>query len=123
MGSQKLCLHRGSPVPSQSVLSRCWTKDLSGKFVWRNWLEITTTLYMDMCGMSVVSLARMDESRLNRKIFVWSVGKKNWIVNVRSNFPNIYMEHILDIDSDRDLKANIIMTELDLALTQHYEQQ
>ncbi len=31
------------------------------------------------------------------------------------------MEHILDIDSDRDLKA--IMTELDLALTQYYEQQ
>ncbi len=31
------------------------------------------------------------------------------------------MEHILDIDSDRDLNA--IMTELDVALTQHYEQQ
>ncbi len=31
------------------------------------------------------------------------------------------MEHILDIDSDRDLKA--IMTELVLALTQYYEQQ
>ncbi len=31
------------------------------------------------------------------------------------------MEHILDIDSDRDLKA--IMIELDLALTQYYEQQ
>ncbi len=31
------------------------------------------------------------------------------------------MEHIVDIDSDRDLKA--IMTELDLALTQYYEQQ
>ncbi len=31
------------------------------------------------------------------------------------------MEHILEIDSDRDLKA--IMTELDLALTQYYELQ
>ncbi len=31
------------------------------------------------------------------------------------------MEHILDIDSDRNLKA--IMTELDLAVTRYYEQQ
>ncbi len=53
-------------------------------------------------------LARMDESRLNQKVFVWSVGKKNWTVNVRSYFQKINMEHILDIDSDRDLKA--IMT-------------
>ncbi len=66
-------------------------------------------------------LARMDESRLNQKVFVWSVGKKDWMVNVRSYFQKINMEHILDIDSDRDLKA--IMTELDLSLTQYYEQQ
>ncbi len=31
------------------------------------------------------------------------------------------MEHILDVDSDCDLKAMVI--ELDLALTQYYEQQ
>ncbi len=47
-------------------------------------------------------LARMDESLLNRKVFVWSVGKKNWMVNVRSYFQKNTMEHILDIDSDRD---------------------
>ncbi len=66
-------------------------------------------------------LARMNESRLNRKVFVWSVGKNNWMVNVRSYFQKINIEYILDIDSDRDLKA--IMTELDMALSQYYEQQ
>jgi len=43
-------------------------------------------------------LARMDESWLNWKVFVWSVGKKNWTVNVRFYFRQINMEHILDIE-------------------------
>ncbi len=54
----ELCLHRSSPVPSQLVLSRCWIKDPSDKFVWRNWLETTPTPYMDMCSMPVVSFSQ-----------------------------------------------------------------
>ncbi len=50
-------------------------------------------------------LTRMDESQLNKKVFVWSVGNKNLMVNVRFHFRHINMENILDIDSDRDQKA------------------
>ncbi len=63
----------------------------------------------------------MDDLWLYQKVFVWSVGKKNWMVNVRSYFQKINKEHILDIESDHDLKA--IMSELDLALSQYYEQE
>ncbi len=63
----------------------------------------------------------MDELQLNQKVFVWSIWKKNRMVNVRSYFRQINTKHILDICLDHYQKT--MMTELDRSLTQFYEQQ
>ncbi len=62
----------------------------------------------------------MNEDRLNRKVFVWAMGKKNWTKHVKAFLETVNSENLLNLNSGYDPKEAV--KTLDQVLTTYYNE-